>query len=155
MLKSILLSTLAAGLIIAAPAVAKDYPNGGVTGNEVISDLNGIDHTGKLDKDSAGDPLVRAAFKVGDTEIDYQIYFYGCESGRCKSIQYHVAFDGDASKLAEWNKGNRFGRAYAGSDNTIHVEYDIDVEKGANSVAIQNTAQRFVAVMVQAVKVLG
>jgi hypothetical protein len=147
--------TVAASFAFATPLLAKDYPNGGVTGAEVAADLKAIDQKAEVGKDGSGDPLVSAAFKVGDSEIDYKIFFYGCKEGRCSSIQYHVAFDGDPSKLAEWNKGNRFARAYVGKEKTIHLEYDVDVEKGANSTAIQNSAQRFIAVMVQGVKVLG
>ncbi|ESQ88950.1 hypothetical protein ABAC460_14305 [Asticcacaulis sp. AC460] len=155
MIKTVLFTAVAASFALATPLLAKDYPNGGVTGAEVAADLKGIDQTADVGKDSAGDPLVTAAFKVGDTSIDYKIFFYGCKEGRCTSIQYHVAFDGDVSKVAEWNKSNRFARAYVTDKSTIHLEYDVDVEKGANTAAIQNSAQRFIAVMVQGVKVLG
>lgn len=152
--KTALMVAVAGSLAFASPLIAKDYPDGGVTGAEVAADLKGIDQTASVGKDSAGDPLVDAAFKVGETSIDYKIFFYGCKDGRCTSIQYHVAFSGDTSKIPEWNKSHRFARAYA-TDKTIHLEYDVDVEKGANSTAIQNSAQRFIAVMVQGVQFLG
>ena len=152
--KTALLVAVAGTLACATPLIAKDYPNGGVTGAEVAADLKGVDQTATVGKDSTGDPMIDAAFKVGDTSIDYKIFFYGCKEGRCSSLQYHVAFSGDVSKIPEWNKSHRFARAYA-TDKTIHLEYDVDLEKGANSIAVQNSAQRFVAVIVQGVQFLG
>lgn len=155
-------SLIKAGLIVgtilavtATPLLAKDYTKGGVTGDEVASDLRAIGQTATVGKDSTGDPKIDAAFAVDKTDINYQIYFYGCKQGRCTTIQYHVAFDGDVKKIDAWNKGYRFARAYASDATTIHLEYDVDVEKGANSLAVQNSAERFKAVMVQGVTFLS
>ena len=134
--KTVVLAAVASSFVV-TPLLAKDYTAGGVTGAEIAADLKGIDQTATVGKDSTGDPKVDATFKVGDTSIGYQIYFYGCKDGRCTSIQYHVSFDGDPSKITEWNKAHRFARAYVGEAKTIHLEYDVDVEKGANTVAIE------------------
>ncbi|HTM80129.1 MAG TPA: YbjN domain-containing protein [Asticcacaulis sp.] len=154
-IKTSLLLAAAIGLTFATPLLAKDYNNGGVTGDEIANDLKSIGHKVSVGKDSTGDPKVMASFAVGDTDINYQVYFFGCKSDRCNAIQYHVAFDGDISKVDEWNKTRRFARAYASDATTIHLEYDVDVEKGANTVAIQNSAERFKAVVVQGVTFLG
>ena len=154
-IKTSLLLAVAIGLTFATPLLAKDYNNGGVTGDEIANDLQSIGHKVSVGKDSTGDPKVSASFAVGDTDINYQVYFFGCKSDRCNAIQYHVAFDGDISKVGEWNKTRRFARAYASDATTIHLEYDVDVEKGANTVAIQNSAERFKAVVVQGVTFLG
>ena len=149
-------SLTAAGLIFAAPVIAKDYTAGGVTGEEIAADLKAMGHKATVTKDSTGDPKVDASFAIGEegkkTDINYQIYFFGCNKGpRCTSIQYHVAFDGDIKKVPEWNKGYRFARAYSTDATTIHLEYDVDVEKGANTAAIQNSAERWKAIMIQGV----
>jgi hypothetical protein len=154
-IKTSLLLAAAIGLTFATPLLAKDYNDGGVTGDEIANDLKSIGHKVSVGKDSTGDPKVMASFAVGDTDINYQVYFFGCKSDRCNAIQYHVAFDGDVSKVDEWNKTRRFARAYASDATTIHLEYDVDVEKGANTVAIQNSAERFKAVVVQGVTFLG
>ena len=154
-LKTSLLLAVAIGLTGATPLLAKDYTSGGVTGEEIAGDLKAIGHKATVGKDSSGDPKVSASFAVGDTDINYQVYFFGCKAGRCNAIQYHVAFDGDVSKVAEWNKTRRFARAYASDATTIHLEYDVDVEKGANTIAIENSAERFKGVVVQGVTFLG
>lgn len=154
MLKTALFTAAALGLLCAAPAMAKSYPNGGVTGDEIAADLISMGQKATVGKDSGGDPMINASFALSGTDINYKIFFYGCKEGRCSSIQYHVAFDGDADKAAKWNKENRFARLYA-TDKTVHVEYDVDVEVGSNTEAIKNTAERFKALMVAAVKYAG
>lgn len=146
-----------AGLIFTAPAaMAKDYPDGGVTGDEVAADLKALGQKATVGKDSTGDPMVDASFAIGTTDIDYKIFFFGCNKGpRCTSVQYHVAFDGDIKKVVEWNKSYRFARAYSTDATTIHLEYDVDLEKGANTKAVQNTAERWKAIMVQGVTFLS
>lgn len=139
-------------VLMASPVLAKDYPKGGVTADEIASDLRGIQHKATITKDNAGDPLINASFDINGTDINYKIFFYGCENGRCKSIQYHVAFDGDAKLVAKWNQEHRFARGYITGTNLVHLEYDVDVEDGANTRAVQNATQRFKAVMVDGVK---
>lgn len=149
LLPAVVLATLA------QPALAKDYPDGGVTGDEVLTDLTATGDTGTLTKDSTGDPMIKAAFKVGDTAINYLVLFYGCKQGRCTSLQFAVSFDGDTSKITAYNNDKRFGRAAILEGKTIRVTYDVDVEKGANSAAIQNCVNRFAAVVIDAVRTIG
>lgn len=151
-MKALFLTVCAATMLVAAPVMAKDYPKGGVTADEVASDLKGIKHTAKIGKDSQGDPLIEASFDINGTAINYKIFFYGCDKGRCKSIQYHVAFDGSPKKLEQWNKEHRFARAWVSGEKLIHLEYDVDVEAGANTVSVQNATERFKAVMVDGVR---
>jgi len=152
------IKTAALALVLlasATAALATDYPNGGVTGADVASDLQAMGQTATVDKDSTGDPMVRAAFKAGTSDINYRIFFFGCKSGRCTSVQFFESFDGDQSKLVEWNSHHRFARAYGDGEKGIRIEYDVDVERGANTAAIQNAAVRFEAILVEAVKTLG
>jgi Putative bacterial sensory transduction regulator len=139
------------------PATAKadkTYPEGGVTAQEVIGDLKSLGHTAKLAKDSAGDPLIEATFAAGDKNISYKLFFFGCKKGRCSSLQYFVALDGTAVKAGKWNEENRFARAYM-SGKQVHLEYDVDLESGATSKAVKNSAERWKATMVTAVSFLN
>src|SRR5690606_22321576 len=102
----------AALLAPATAAFAKDYPDGGVTAEEVAADVRKGGFTAEVTNTSAGSPLIKASFKAGDTDIPFQIYFYGCEGQRCTSIQYHVSFDGKHTEVAKWNAEKRFARAY-------------------------------------------
>ena len=140
---------------MAGVAHATDYPDGGVKGADIASDIKAMGQTADLKKDNTGDPMVQASFKIGDTDIGYTVFFYGCKNDRCTSIQFFDSFDGDPSKLVEWNSQHRFARAYNPSAKEIRIEYDVDVESGANTAAIQNAVRRFQAVLVDAVKTLG
>lgn len=154
---ALIAATTAATLALAAPAFATDYPDGGVTANDVANELIAAGQKAKVGTSSSGNPMIDATFTLNKTDIDYRIFFYGCNTDtvkRCTSIQYHVAFDGKPDKVTGWNKDNRFARAYA-EDKTIHLEYDVDLEKGANSKAIQNSASRWVAVMILGVTYAG
>ena len=149
-----LLAAAAGSLLLCTPAFATNYPDGGVTADEFASELIAMGQKAKISKASDGDPVIDASFALGTTDIDYRIFFYGCKHDRCASVQYHVAFDGKPDKAISWNKDNRFARAYA-VGTTVHLEYDVDVEKGANSAAIQNTATRWIALMVSGVSYAG
>ncbi|MDF8333371.1 YbjN domain-containing protein [Novosphingobium cyanobacteriorum] len=151
----ILAPTALACALVAQPALAKAYPDGGVTGEEVAADLIAAGNTATVSKDSGGDPLIKTAFKFGTAEVNYYILFYGCKTGRCSSLQFVVSFDGDTSKVAEYNANKRFARAANPEGKTIRVTYDVDVERGANSEAIANCATRFSAIILDAVKTLG
>jgi hypothetical protein len=152
---TIVAATAALGL--ATPSFATDYPDGGVTGQDVANELIAAGQKAKVSTSSSGNPMIDATFTLNKTDIDYRIFFYGCNTDavkRCTSIQYHVAFDGKPDKVAGWNKDNRFARAYS-DGNTIHLEYDVDLEKGANSKAVQNSASRWIAVMILGVTYAG
>lgn len=151
------LVTLAlSGLLAIAPAAhATNYPDGGVKGAEIAADLRAMGQNAVLSEDSTGDPMIRASFALGDTEINYTIYFYGCKNDRCTSIQFFDSFDGDPSKITDWNTNHRFARAYNDSGKDIRIEYDVDVESGCNTAAVQNAVRRFQAVLVDAVSSMG
>jgi hypothetical protein len=151
----ILAPTALACALVAQPALAKAYPDGGVTGEEVAADLIAAGNTATVTKDDGGDPLIKTAFKFGTAEVNYYILFYGCKQGRCSSLQFVVSFDGEPSKVAEYNANKRFARAANPEGKTIRVTYDVDVERGANSEAITNCATRFSAIILDAVKTLG
>lgn len=147
---------IAAALIApATTAFAKDYPDGGVSAEEVAADVRKSGFKAEVTKTSAGSPLIQASFKAGDTDIPFQIYFYGCEAQRCTSIQYHVSFDGKHNDVAKWNAEKRFARAYTDKSNTIHIEYDLDVEKGANSKSIQGSVELFKNIVIASVQMLA
>ncbi|MGJ3647688.1 YbjN domain-containing protein [Sphingomonas sp. GlSt437] len=137
-----------------APAFAKDYPNGGVTGEDVVTDLKAMEDGAVLTKDSSGDPMVSASFKIKGAEIPFQIFFYGCKEGRCSSLQYFVSFTGSPDKAVAWNSDHRFARLYY-KNGKVRVEYDVDVEIGANSAAIQNATARFHQLIKDAVDYAG
>jgi hypothetical protein len=80
------------------------------------------------------------------------VYFYQCEGGRCGSIQFSAGFEGAASvpmtKVMEWNRTKRFGRAFL-DGGSLFVEMDMDVERGATTEALANNFERWAAVVEQ------
>jgi len=152
------LKTAALALVLlasASGAYATDYPDGGVAGSDIASDLKAMGQTATVDKDNTGDPMIKASFKAGESDINYRIFFFGCKNGRCTSIQFFESFDGDQSKLVEWNSHHRFARAYGDGAKGIRIEYDVDLERGANTAAVQNAVVRFQATLIEAVRTLG
>ena len=152
-----LLTLAASGLLLmmTTAAHATNYPDGGVKGSDIAADLRAMGQNAVLSEDSSGDPMIRASFALSDTEINYTIFFYGCKNDRCTSIQFFDSFDGDTKKIDEWNSDHRFARAYNDSGKDIRVEYDVDVESGCNTAAVQNAVRRFQAVLVDAVTFMG
>ena len=132
---------------------SKAYPDGGLTAIEVAAELKTAGHKVKISKDTTGDPLIEASFQAGKEDVPYKVYFYSCKKGRCGSIQYYVALEGAPEKAQKWNEENRFARAYT-SGRLVRFEYDVDLEEGATSKAVKNSAERWKAIMVAAVSYL-
>ena len=137
-----------AAVMWAGMATAGPLPNGGVTSQEVVGVMRGMKLPTEVTVDKDGDPLIW----TNSGGQKYGVYFYQCKNKRCTSIQFSAGFDGaskiPASKVAEWNRTKRFGRAYAQGD-TLYVEMDMDVERGATTEALANNFERWVAVLEQ------
>ncbi|MBZ4023632.1 YbjN domain-containing protein [Rhodobacter sp. TJ_12] len=80
------------------------------------------------DTDNAGDP--RLSSRIEGT--NFKVYFYGCNKGRCDSIQFSAGFDlrdpMSAWKINEWNRKKRFGKAYLDDEGDPYVEYDVNLD---------------------------
>lgn len=87
----------------------------------------------EVTKDDEGDPLIRVTGKG----YKYIILFYGCTAGReCTTLGLYAGWTGasaDIEKINQWNRDNRFGRAYIDKDNDPVVEMDIDLDDGGMS----------------------
>ncbi|MER5170962.1 YbjN domain-containing protein [Thioclava sp. GXIMD2076] len=71
----------------------------------------------------------------------FSVYFYGCKSGaQCQNIQFSTGYDLDrpldARRINDWNRDNRFGRAYLDDDGDPFIEMDINM--AGNGVTQQN-----------------
>lgn len=148
MLRSILtVFALMLGLM-AAPAMAKDYANG-ITVEEMLTEAKAFSTDVSIQTTNDGkDKYIKAT--VNGTTLIYSIWMFECENSRCKSIQFSLIFDGDVSKVPEWNKSYRFARAYVTNNKTVNLEYDIDLKGGINSAQIQQGYQRFYQIMLVA-----
>ncbi len=91
---------------------------------------------------SAGLPATQSSDDYGDPMIDskingtnFTVYFYGCKQSKgCHTIQFSTGYDLDtpmnATKINEWNRDNRFGRAYLDDQGDPFIEMDINLDGG-------------------------
>lgn len=139
-------ATMALGL--AAGAKAAPLPDGGVTAREMADVLQNRGYRAEITTDSDGDPMIKSTAEA----INFQVYFYNCNGKpRCKTIQFGSAFDlehgMELGKINDWNRHNRFGRAYLDDENDPFVEMDVDVEHGFSTEALSNNLDTWVAVL--------
>jgi len=120
----------------AGSAAARPLPEGGATAAEVAQVLRDKGYRAEVTVDGVGDPLVRSALDGSS----FGVYFYGCEQGRCTSLQFATGFDGDPlsyETINRWNAEHRFGRAYLDGEMDPVMEMDVDVERGASTELIE------------------
>ncbi|MEA3050388.1 MAG: hypothetical protein QOG84_2224 [Sphingomonadales bacterium] len=100
----------------------------------VVRALVGGGYSAKLGVDKVGDPMVTSA--VGGTS--FQIFFYNCTNHTgCATVQFHSGYDLNTSPgletINEWNRSERFGRAYLDKENDPILEMDVDLDDGGLS----------------------
>jgi hypothetical protein len=124
---------LAAATMLGAttPATAEDLHKDGMTGPEVAAWLQKAGYKAELTKDESGDPLITSAAE-GQS---FKIYFYDCDDAkRCKALQFSAGFDLKTpltlDKANEWNRKNRYLKAYLDDDGDPYVQYDVNVNAG-------------------------
>lgn len=122
-----------AGFGIAQPALAQ---KGNITAADPERIAEVVRNKGfevDLTKDDDGDPLIHAE----GNGYKFVILFYGCTAGKeCTTLGLYAGWTGssaDIEKINQWNRDNRFGRAYIDKDNDPVVEMDIDLDDGGMS----------------------
>jgi hypothetical protein len=145
--------SLAVGVL--SPVHAAPLPDGGVTAAEVAGILQHAGYKAETSKDQYGDPLIRSA----SSGVNFSVYFYTChDTPRCTSIQFYSGFKKPGiaeARISEWNRTKRFGKAYLDKDGDPRLEMDMDVQHGANTEAIANDLDRWVAVLADFTKYIG
>lgn len=135
----VLLACAAATLAIvgsAAPAAARDLPDGGLTATEIAGWLThkSFPSQVKPDPTTPGDQIISTTIDG----VDSDIYLYDCsgegDARRCTSIQYVIGASAKPSytlaKVNEWNRKHRYIRAYLTTEGALYGEYDLDVSPG-------------------------
>lgn len=102
--------------------------------SSVVRALIGGGYSAKLGVDKVGDPMITSA--VGGTT--FQIFFYNCTNHtQCATVQFHSGYDLDTTlsldTINEWNRSERFGRAYLDKENDPILEMDVDLDDGGLS----------------------
>ena len=91
----------------------------------------------KLGTDKVGDPMITS----GVSGTTFQIYFYNCtEHKNCATVQFNSGYDlkdrVSLERINEWNRSQRFGRAFLDKENDPILQMDVDLDDGGMSSAL-------------------
>jgi hypothetical protein len=138
---------LLAVLAFAPEAMAEPLQDGGVTTQQIARIMRGKGLSPDIASDKDGDPLIRGAIK----DLKFGVFFVGChDSPVCESITFSAGFkvkNMSQTKIAQWNRTRRFGRAYLDENSEAWVEMDVDLAYGATTEAVENNLDRWASVM--------
>jgi hypothetical protein len=103
----------------------------------LVGALQAAGYSAKLEKDSAGDPLIASAVNGHP----FRIVFYGCKANAdCATITFAAGYDkkGETSlaSINDWNRKNRFGRAYLDDEGDPILGMDVDLDDGGVSALL-------------------
>jgi hypothetical protein len=145
---TVVLSYLFAAVQASTAAFAAPIADRGVTAAHVAAALTAKGYGAEVSTDKSGDPIIRSSADGSG----FSVLFYGCdEETRCASIQFTAGFnlrDGTTLEaINDWNRNKRFGKAYLDEENDPFLEYDIDLERGATTEAIENAFDVWLSVM--------
>ena len=134
-MKSMLVALAAAATLVATPAAAEMVR--ARDPGSVVRALQANGYKAVLGVDAVGDPMVTS--RIGNS--DFQIFFYNCTNHvECATVTFHVGYDLSRTvsleSINEWNRGQRFGRAYLDRENDPILEMDLDLDDGGVSEAL-------------------
>lgn len=100
----------------------------------LVSALQDAGYKAELTADSSGDPMIKSA--AGGS--NFTIFFYGCTDNKdCRTVQFYSGYsepdNASLRAMNDWNRDNRFGRAYMADDGSARVEMDVDMDDGGIS----------------------
>lgn len=119
-----------AGLGMAQPALAQNIT---ADPDSIASVIRDKGFQVQVSTDDDGDPMIRADGKG----YKFTVFFYGCTASHdCTTLGLYSGWTGssaDVNKVNEWNRENRFGRAYIDKEGDPVIEMDIDLDDGGMS----------------------
>jgi len=100
----------------------------------VVKALQQAGYAATLGTDKVGDPMITS----GVSGTTFQIFFYNCADHKnCATVQFHSGYDlptpVSLERINEWNRSQRFGRAFLDKDNDPILEMDLDLDDGGLS----------------------
>jgi hypothetical protein len=128
------MAVFTSGVLLALAAAAPPAPIHMVRAQDpqsIVTALQGAGYAAKLGVDKVGDPMVSS----GVSGTTFQIFFYNCTNhANCATVQFHSGYDlktpTTLESLNEWNRSQRFGRAFLDKDNDPILEMDVDLDDG-------------------------
>jgi len=140
-------------LLSAAPAAARDLPDGGMTATEIAGWLTdkGLPARVQPDPTTPGDQIVSTTTEG----IGIDIYLYDCsgdgDARRCTSMQYAAGWPPKSGynleKINRWNNSNRYIKAYLTEKGGLFGEYDLDMAPGGTYEMLDNCLQNWRSVL--------
>ena len=124
-------AVLAAGLLTAAPAVAFDLPERGVSREQMVDIMTKHGLSAKIQKDDRDNVIVRS--RVGG--INFDVFFFHCVDGACREIQFAAGWsnsDASPGQVNEWNTTKRYLRVYWKPNKVSWAEQDAIVGRGTS-----------------------
>ena len=122
-------AALALGLFSNA-AAARDLPAGGMTLDDIASWLQSAGYKAEIQTTDDGTRNIYS----GAEGSNFHIYQYDCKGTRCGSLQFSVGFSTKgafgAEPMNEWNRHNRWVRAYSDKVDDPWLEFDVDLTPG-------------------------
>jgi hypothetical protein len=92
-----------------------------------------------LSKDGMGDPLIEGVIE----EKDYRLLFYNCTEGRdCKSLKFSATWEAEDltdAMMSDWNREQRFGKAYLDKEGQATVEMNVNLHGGVTRANFDDT----------------
>jgi hypothetical protein len=92
-----------------------------------------------LARDSLGDPLIEGTIEGKE----YRLFFYDCREGRdCKSLTFSATWEAEdttAAMISDWNREQRFGKAYLDADGRATVEMHVNMHGGVTPANLDDT----------------
>jgi hypothetical protein len=149
-----LVAGVGAVVMAAAPAAARDLPEGGMTAHEIAGWLvdNGYQAQVQPDPTTPGDQIVST--QTDGIKVD--IYLYDCsgagDARRCTSMQYAVGWPPKSGynleRINSWNRSNRYIKAYLTTKGGLFGEYDLDLSPGGSFEMLSDSLQNWRSVVV-------
>lgn len=100
----------------------------------IVAAMQKAGFSAKLEKDKEGDPMITSGYS-GKT---FQVYFYNCTKNKdCATVQFNSGWDLEKTptldNINEWNRTQRFGRAYLDKEQDPILQMDLDLDDGGIS----------------------
>lgn len=132
-MKPILACGIAAlALCLAQPAAARAIPNGGLTLEQVAGWLQDAGYRAEIKTEDG-----KRNIYSGSDGHNFHVSMYDCnDKNVCGSLQFWVGFDTkgafNPSQINQWNRKNRWVRAYVDDVNDPWLEMDVDLTPGGS-----------------------
>jgi hypothetical protein len=119
-------------MMASSAAWAREIPTPGMTIDDVVSWLQSKGYQAQVE--TAADGTRHVMSLTGG--VKFGVYLFDCKGDTCGSMQFSAGFTThgkfDISRMNEWNRKKRWGRAYYDSVNDPWVEMDVDLTPGSS-----------------------